>query len=444
MQLIRETLKTVKPRSLSQLNHHLQGLLAKHLWAQVLLGFALGIFTGIGLAEGYVTSNPKMVEMLSEWVAFPGYLFLRMIQMIVIPLIFTSVIRGVASSDSLEELKKLGVRIALYFVSTTVVSLFLGVLVSKLMQPGRFMDMTKLKEAKAPEIDSAVAEGLSSDLSFPERLVGLLPQNPFAALTEGEMLQVVIFSLIFGVALISISAKQAQPLLDLMASVQEVCMTVVKWSMYLAPFAVFGLTTKMVSSVGIDALFGLGAYVLTVVVGLLSVIVFYCLMVAFIGGRNPFGFLRSIFSVQLLAFSTSSSAAVMPLSMKTAEDDLKIRPSVAQFVIPLGSTINMDGTAIYQMIATIFLAQAYGIDLSTGQIVLVGLTAVGASIGSPGTPGVGIVILATILQGVGIPLAGTGLIIAVDRILDMLRTVVNVTGDLTASVVMEKLVPETN
>ncbi len=434
MSFIAETLVALNPRSLKLVSSSLQDLLRQQLWAKVMFGFAMGIVVGLLLTQGPIPIEAKWVETISEWVAFPGYLFLRIIQMIVLPLIAASVMLGVASSEDVEQLKSLGLRIAVYFLGTTIVSLFLGFLVASVLKPGSYMDTQVAgSEAAVGNVDVRVGGSLK------DQILGLFPQNPFSAFSEGQMLQVVIFSLIVGVALISMKADMARPLLRLMESIQEVCMTVVKWSMILAPIAVFGLTTSMICSVGTQALFGLGFYMLTVMVGLLVVILFYLLLVTFIAKRNPFQFLKSIFSLQLLAFSTSSSAAVMPLSLKTSEDDLGVKGSIAQFIIPLGSTINMDGTAMYQMVATMFLAQAYGIDLSAGQLILVGMTAVGASIGSPGTPGVGIVILASILQSVGIPLEGTGLIIAVDRILDMLRTVVNVTGDMTASVVMDAL-----
>lgn len=438
MNILKSTLEVLHPASVSRLNHYIQGLLKYHLWAQVLLGFGLGISAGLFFSQNHLTINAGLVTSLTEWIAFPGYLFLRLVQMIVIPLIFASIVLGIASSENVEQLKKLGLRISIYFVGTTLVSLGIGVVVATILKPGKYINMQSLSGMGVHPVvggDSAA----TTDVSLQDRVLGILPTNPLSAMNDSNMIQVVAFALIVGVALISIVPKQAQPLVDLLSSIQEVCMRVVNWSMYLAPFAVFGLTTKMVASVGLGALAGLGAYVITVVIGLMCVLLFYLSVVYFIAKRSPVKFLKDIFNVQLLAFSTSSSAVVMPLSIKTAEEDLKVRPSVAQFVIPLGSTINMDGTAIYQMIATIFLAQAYGIDLSTGQLVLVGMAAVGASIGSPGTPGVGIVILATILQSVGIPMEGTGLIIAVDRILDMMRTSINVSGDLTATVVMDHL-----
>ena len=217
-------------------------------------------------------------------------------------------------------------------------------------------------------------------------------------------------------------------------------MTVVRWAMILAPFAVFGLLAQLTAKIGLDALIGMAAYVATVLLGLLLLFAIY-LIVLFIGAKKkPLSFLSATREVMLLAFSTSSSAAVMPLSIKTAEEKLGVRPSVSQFIIPLGATINMNGTALYQGVAAIFLAQVFNVDISLGGMALIVITAVGASIGTPATPGVGIVILAMVLGSVGVPAAGIALIMGVDRILDMSRTAINVSGDLVATVLMDRWV----
>jgi Na+/H+-dicarboxylate symporter len=217
-------------------------------------------------------------------------------------------------------------------------------------------------------------------------------------------------------------------------------MTIVKWAMRLAPFAVFGLMAQLTAKLGLDALLGMSVYVGTVLGGLAAMMVVYVLIAMVVAREGPVSFLGGLRELQLLAFSTSSSAAVMPLSIEVAEAKFGVRPSVSQFVIPLGATINMNGTALYQGVAAVFLAQVFGIDLSMGALTVLVLTAVAASIGSPATPGVGIVILAMVLDSVGIPAAGIGLIMGVDRILDMSRTAVNVTGDVLAAVVLDRRV----
>ena len=252
------------------------------------------------------------------------------------------------------------------------------------------------------------------------------------------MLQVVLFAIIFGMALIMMTPAQSKPLLDVLGSLLEVCMTVVQFAMRLAPYAVFGLMAQLTTKIGLDALLGMGMYVGTVLIGLGILLGFYLIIVFVIAHMKPREFLINAREAMLLAFSTSSSAAVLPLTLKTAQDKLKIRSSVAQFVIPLGATINMDGTALYQGVAAIFLAQVFGIDLNAGQMLLIIITAVGASIGAPGTPGVGIIILAMVLESVNIPIAGIALIMGVDRMLDMSRTAINVSGDLVASTVMNR------
>ena len=278
--------------------------------------------------------------------------------------------------------------------------------------------------------------------SLPDQIIGLIPANPSSALVSESMFQIVVLAIFVAIALVSISDRRAKPLLDLCVSVQDISMKIVSWAMALAPAAVFGLLAQISVQVGFDAIVGVASYMGTVLLGLLLLLMFYMVIVALFARRSPLAFLRAISGVQLLAFSTSSSAAVMPLSMKTAETQLNVSPSVSQFVVPLGATVNMDGTALYQVVAAVFLTQVYGVDLSLPQLALLAATTVGASIGSPSTPGVGIVILATIVQGMGVPAEGIALILGVDRILDMSRTAVNVSGDLTACVVMERVLGE--
>jgi Na+/H+-dicarboxylate symporter len=259
-------------------------------------------------------------------------------------------------------------------------------------------------------------------------------------MVESNMLQVVIFAMVVGIALVTMAPAQSKPMLDLLGSLQEVCMTVVRWAMMLAPIAVFGLLAQLTAKLGLNALMGMAIYVGTVLLGLLILFIVYLIIIYLVAKQHPFAFISSIREVLLLAFSTSSSAAVMPLSIKTAEEKLNVRPSISQFVIPLGATINMNGTALYQGVAAIFLAQVFGIEIGISGMVLIVLTSVGASIGAPATPGVGIVILAMVLGTVGIPAAGIALIMGVDRILDMTRTAINVAGDLVAAKLMDRWV----
>jgi Na+/H+-dicarboxylate symporter len=435
-----------KNKPINNLAGYLDGLVNSKLWVKVILGMMLGILVGYLLGPSMGLVSPKVAVAITGWAALPGRLFLVLIKMIVIPLVFASVILGIAENEDMEMLKRLGPRIVIYFIFTTMIAITIGFGSALIIKPGHFEGSEKLKsQVNIEEIDNlegAGEAGLNNTDTLPETLISIIPDNPLDSAVSGEMLQVVIFAIIFGVALISISKTQSKAMMELLKSLQEVCMQVVKWAMKIAPIAVFGLMTETTSKIGLDVLKGLGIYVLTVLVGLFFLLIFYFILVFIVSGFRPHAFIRKIREVQLLAFSTSSSAAVMPLSMETAQKKLGVSEAISKFVIPLGATINMDGTALYQGVATVFLAQIYGVELSIVSLVLVMVTAVGASIGTPGTPGVGIIILATVLVSVGIPTDGIALILGVDRILDMSRTAVNVTGDLTACLVMSRLVGE--
>jgi len=425
---------------INYLSGHLTRLVKGRLWLKVLIGMFLGVATGmlIGPTTGWL--EPGVATATGNWLALPGQLFLTLIQMIVMPLIFASVVKGLTASESFEQLRKMGIAVVIYFIITTTVAIIIGLIVAQLIKPGSFVDASSLKASiPASAISTTQAQTSVPNLSeLPQKLITLLPTNPLTSMVEGQMLQVVLFAMVMGVALVMMNVKQSKPLLDLMDSLQEVCMTVVGWAMRLAPLAVFGLMAQLTTKIGLNALLGMGVYVGTVLLGLFILLFIYLLIVYLSTRESPFTFLHHIRDVMLLAFSTSSSAAVMPLSIKTAEENLRVHPSVSQFVIPLGATINMNGTALYQGVATVFLAQVFGVDLGMSALLLVVVTAVGASIGSPGTPGVGIVILAMVLETAGIPAAGIVLIMGVDRILDMSRTAVNVAGDLVAAKLMNR------
>ncbi len=441
--MMSQHMEKLRPRPLMHLTRHLQGLIQGKLWMKILIGMALGLVVGMVLSPQTGLVSAEASQVIGSWLALPGNVFLGLIQMIVIPLVVASIVCGMAAAEDREHLRRLGTRLVLYFVMTTVVAVIIGIGVTVSLQPGRFIDQSLI--ASMEEAPSAGGKDIPDPQglgAFPDIVVRLLPENPLGAMVEREMLQVVLFSVITGLALVTMAPHQAKPLLELLGSLQEVCMTVVRWAMYLAPVAVFGLLAQITIKVGLEALLGMAAYVGTVLLGLLLLMCLYLLVVFFVARKSPLEFLRDIREVQLLAFSTSSSAAVMPLSMKTAEEKLKIPPSIAEFVIPLGATVNMDGTALYQGAATVFLAQVFGMELGLWALVLVVVTTVAASIGSPATPGVGIVVLSMVLKSVGIPTSGIALILGVDRILDMSRTAINVTGDLAACLVMDRWVGE--
>lgn len=363
------------------------------------------------------------------------------VQMIIVPLVFSSVVRGIAANENVEQLQKTGFRLAIYFLLTTTVAVFIGVSVGQLVQPGSYVDAS-IRESLQADAEAlpdtvSVQEGFSIE-QFPQNLVNLLPNNPLSAMSNSEMLQVVIFALAFGLALISMPARTAKPMLDFLGSLEEVCMTIMRWVMLMVPLAVFGLIAKVTLQTGLEVLQSLGIYVLTVLAGFVVLLLFYLFIAWALGRRNPLTFLRKIRQPMLMAFSTNSSAATLPVTIQTAEQQLGIRSSTARFIIPIGATVNMDASALYQGLATIFIAQLYGIDLSIASQLAIVTTAVGASIGTPATPGVGIIILSSVLVSVGIPLEGLTLLIGIDRILELFRSSLNVTGDLVAATVMDR------
>jgi proton glutamate symport protein len=411
--------------------------LLSQLWFQVIIGMISGVILGLLLSPtAFALVDENFAYAIAPWIALVGNIFLALIKMIVIPLVMSSIILGITGAGNIEVLKNLGLKIAPYFILTTIVAVTLGIFITYLIHPGTYVSSDIVNQVASSVIP---ASKNIQDISIPDMIVGLIPISAAKAELDGNILAFVILSIFIGVALMNIDEEDARPLRDLAKSLQAFSMKVVEWAMKLAPYAVFGLLCNITIKIGFDAISSMSMYVLTVILGLLLLVCFYLILVYFFANIKPLDFLSRIREVQLMAFSTSSSAAVMPLSIKTAEDKLHIPTPISKFIIPLGATINMDGTALYQVCAAIFLTQLFGIDLSLVEVVILALTTVGASIGSPSTPGVGIVILATILQGIGVPVEGIALILGVDRILDMCRTTINVTGDLTATLVMKRL-----
>ncbi len=426
----------VHPRSLAHLSGTVQRLIEGRLWLQVLVALVLGVGVGVALGPELGWVSGTTAETVTDWLALPGRLFLAVVQMIVIPLVVASIIRGLAAGEDLSQLRRIGVVAVVFFLVTTTASILLGVGLTALIRPGSHVARASVLRALGGA--DPVAPAVAAELPLPERIVQLVPVNPLGSMMNAEMLQIVLFSLIVGVALVSIPGSHSKPLLELLGSVQKIAMTIVGWAMRLIPLAVFGLLTQLTARVGLSALVGVGAYVLVVLAGVAILLVLYWLVIGVLLRRSPLSVMKALRDVQLLAFSTSSSAACMPVSIRTAEERLGVRPSVAQVVIPLGVTINMNGTALYQGAATVFLAQVFGIELGGPALALLVVTAVGASVGTPGTPGAGVVVLASVLAAAGVPVAGIGLILGVSRIVDMSVTVVNVTGDLAAASFIER------
>ncbi|AVQ13727.1 dicarboxylate/amino acid:cation symporter [Leptospira santarosai] len=422
-------------KKLNSLNVKIITRLKEKLWLKIFVGMLAGILTGILLGSDLSLVDRNVAQLTTSWLVIPGLIFINLLQMIMVPLIFSSIILGICSGENLENVKKLGIGTLIYFVFTTFIAVAIGIALSLWLEPGK--STIRIKSVPNPNIPSPTE--IPSLDKYPELFMSFFPKNPFLSITQGEMLNVIVFSILLGIAILSVSKEYSKPILEILNSVFQISMKIVNWAMALTPFAVFGLMVKAISSIGVELIFTLGVYMSVVLLGLIAVIGVYSVILIFLARRNPIDFFTKIASLQLLAFSTSSSAAVMPVSIQTATENLGVKKNIAEFIIPVGATINMDGTALYQAVATVFLAQYFGIELTPAQLVFILFTTVGASIGTPSTPGIGIVILTTILAGLGIPTEGIGIILGVDRFLDMCRTTVNVTGDITASCVMDRI-----
>lgn len=409
----------------------------RNLWLKILIGMGLGIGLGLLLSPTSMALVDEMTALeIGEWVALPGVIFLGLLTMIVIPLIICSIVLGVTASGDLGFLKKTGLKLIIYFVITTFISIVIGVMVVQAINPAQYISNSFVEQTMA---STDAPSEIFDELSVPQRIANMLPVNFTEASLDRNMIQIVIFSFFLGIIMLTLPKSRTKIFSDLCEFGQDACMKVIEWAMKLAPYAVFGLICNITIQIGFDTVAGVGAYMLSVLIGLLSMFGVYLIIVTCIAKRNPLEFMRSIRNTQIFAFSTSSSAATMPFTLKAAEENLGVDPKISRFVIPIGATINMDGTALYQAAAALFLCSLFGVELSTGEIFLLMLTTVGASIGTPATPGVGIIVLATILSGIGVPPEGIGIILGVDRILDMCRTTLNVSGDLVASTVMDRL-----
>ncbi len=412
------------------------------LWLKVLIGMVLGVLAGYALAPSGLalySNDPFEADQLAEWIALPGKLFLGLIQMVVLPLVICSIILGINSSRNFNFVKHISFALIPYFVVTTTIAITIGIFLVQILRPGDGFteeQITNLMNSGAA--NDTIPDYNLTDLTIPQRLVNLIPTNIAQAELDKNMLQIVIASILAGIGLLSISVHSAQPLIDICKSVQMLTMKIIGWAMIIAPYAVFGLLCDIIIRTGFDAMENILMYALTVLIGLVAVFVMYMIIAVTLGKRSLLAFLSEIREAQLIAFSTSSSGATMPVSIAVAEQRLRVKPAISRFIVPLGATINMDGTAIYQAIAALFLCQVFGIELGGMEILLLLMTTIGASIGTPATPGVGIVVLSTILIGIGVPPSGIAMILGIDRLLDMCRTTINVSGDLTACVVMDR------
>ncbi len=405
---------------------------------QILIGMVIGIVWGL------LAVKTGLIEFTTFYIKPWGTIFINLLKLIAVPLVLVSLISGITNLKDVSKLSRMGLRTILLYILTTVIAISIGLTVVNITNPGKIFPDDKVAEFKQKYAENvkqkeAAAQNVKEDSPL-QFVVDLVPSNIFGAMTDNtQMLKVIFFALLFGVSMIMLPEAKTAPVKAFIDSANEIVLKMIDIIMKMAPFGVFALLASLIVDVAgnnlqdtLSLFAALGMYSFSVIIGLLVMIfVVYPIIVKFFTKIKYPQFLKALIPVQLLAFSTSSSAATLPLTMETAEKQLGISNETASFVLPLGATINMDGTSLYQAVAAVFLAQVYGMDLTFGQQLTIILTATLASIGSAAVPGAGMVMLVIVLTAVGIPTEGIALIFAVDRPLDMIRTAVNVTGDTT-------------
>ncbi|MBK8620658.1 MAG: dicarboxylate/amino acid:cation symporter [Saprospiraceae bacterium] len=409
---------------------------------KIIIGMLIGIIIGI------VCKYFSLDHLVIQWIKPFGTIFINLLKLIAIPLILASLIKGVSDLHDINKFKSMGLWTFSIYVATTVFAVCIGLVLVNIIKPGNIVDpqvindlSANFAESMTGKIQQANETKSSGPLQF---LVDMVPDNIFeAASSNGNMLKVIFFSVFFGIALLLIDINTAKPVKDFINGLNEVIMKMVDIIMLFAPFAVFALLSSLIVETPDASLFiALLWYMLTVVIGLALVLISYGLYIYFFAGRKPLWFYKGIFPAQLLAFSTSSSAATLPVTMERLEEHLGVEKEVTSFVCPLGATINMDGTSLYQAVAAVFICEALQFPLTFYDQLTIVLTATLASIGSAAVPGAGLIMLVIVLESLGLPASkmaiGLSLIFAVDRPLDMLRTVINVTGDAMVTIIIGK------
>ncbi len=404
------------------------------------------------LTEEKIISATRARKFVGDWIAPFGTIFIKLLKLIAIPLILASLIKGISDLKDISKFKNIGVRTILIYIGTTTVAILIGLILVNVLQPGEGVSeetIAKLTEtfASDSEVTSKLMEADKQRNAGPLKfLEDMVPDNAINAFGNNQlMLQVIFFTIFMGISMLLIGEKRAKPLKDFFDSLNDVVLKMVDLIMLTAPYAVFALLANViVSSSDPEILLALLKYAGVVVTGLILMIVFYCILLSVFAKKNPFWFLKQLSPAQLLAFSTSSSAATLPVTMERVEEHIGVDKEVSSFVLPVGATINMDGSSLYQAVAAVFIAQALSFDLPLTEQLIIVLTALLASIGTAAVPGAGMVMLVIVLESVGFPAdkyaVGLALIFAIDRPLDMLRTVVNITGDATVSTIVAKSV----
>lgn len=388
------------------------------LTTKILIGLISGIVVGMLLQ-----SSPEIAQ---NYIKPFGTLFLNLIKMIIVPLVFSSLVVGAASIGDPKSLGRIGGKTLLYYLVTTAIAVTIGIILAKVMNPGAGLTIPVDATANAAEAPNIVTT-----------LLNIIPRNPLKGLVDGNILQVISFALFLGVGCTLLPEEKSSPFVKFFDSVAEIMYKITAFIMNIAPFGVFALIVPVVAEYGLDVLKPLSMVILAVYIGcVLHAVLTYSTAVKLFAKISPLQFFKGIAPAAITAFSTTSSSGTLPVTIRSTRENLGVSEKISSFVLPLGATINMDGTALYQGVCALFLAQVYGIDLSMGQMMTIILTATLGSIGTAGVPGAGFIMLTLVLQSVGLPLEGLVLIAGIDRILDMARTSVNVIGDASCAVVV--------
>lgn len=386
------------------------------LWKKILIGMILGIIAGSILGP-----NAELLKPI-------GTLFINTIKMLIVPLVFCSLVVGVTSMEDTRKMGRIGLKSVALYLTTTAVAISIGLGLGIFMAPGEGINMTA----------GAVAPIAKEAPTLIQTLLALIPQNPINALATGNILQIIVFALGLGVAL-TLCGEKAKPAVALFESLAEAMYKLTELVMKLAPYGIFGLMAWVTGKYGLDILMPLIKVVAAVYIGcIIHVLVVHCGLISIIGRLSPMGYLKGLITPASVAFTTTSSSGTLPSTIKAAREELGVSKGISSFVLPLGATINMDGTALYQGVCAIFIAQAFGVDLSLSDYMLIIATSTLASIGTAGVPGAGLIMLSLVLTTVGLPMEGLAIVAGIDRILDMARTSVNVCGDLMVSTLIAK------
>ncbi|WP_035479379.1 dicarboxylate/amino acid:cation symporter [Aliagarivorans marinus] len=394
---------------------------------RILISMVAGIAMGVLLQTFAADSQFVQDYIINGLFNIVGTVFVSSLRMLVVPLVFVSLVCGVASMQDTARLGRLGGKTVALYLATTAIAISIAMAVALLIKPGAGMELVSDAEFVANEAPSLA-----------QVIIDMFPTNPIASMASGNMLQIIVFALLFGLS-IAIAGEPGQRIASMFEDFNVVIMKLVTLLMNIAPYGVFALLSKLFYEIGFDAIYSLFGYFMVVLaVLIIQAAVVYPVLLKLLSGLNPLIFVKKMREAFVFAFSTASSNATIPVTLETATHKLGVRNSTASFTVPLGATINMDGTSIMQGVATIFIATVYGFDLSAGQLLTVILTATLASVGTAGVPGVGLITLAMVLTQVGLPVEGIALIIGVDRLLDMVRTAVNITGDSMVTVAVAK------